>query len=832
MPSRFTAAKSARIPRGGKRLTPLAFVMYCAVAEMAMTGCTSYAQTETQAQVIQFDIPGGSIADALNRLAQQADVAISLDDAKVRDLRTHGLHGSYSVAEGFDMLLRDSGYAIGKTGAGYILVPVSRDRSAAKHPDEEATLPAVVVHASEKAEEGYVAHDSSIATKTDTPLIELPQSISVVTRQQMNDEQPQDVSQALRYTPGIFSEPEGVAQVQNGSTGMVLRGFQADAYLDGLTGNVLGRTIMDPYLLQQLEVVGGPNGALYGQGKPGGLVNMTSKLPLSTASNEVQVGFGNDARYEAKFDFSGPINPSGTLLYRLTGIAYSENTQTDFISEKRVAIAPAITWQPDADTSLTLLGKYINDPDTGAYSAVPAYGTVLPNPNGKIPVGFFSGDPNYNTASQNLLSVGYIFDHRFNDVWSVHQNFRFERNETNDAYATVGTLSPRDWSTLTRGYSINRYTADSAMLDNQAQAQFKTGEVSHDVLIGLDYQHYSLDKYGLIARAGSFPSIDIFAPVYYQTMAAGALQSATTTLLDETQSQIGTYAQDQVSWRQWRLLFGGREDWAKSPERTSVLTPPLQSDHKFTWHTGLVYLFDNGLAPYISYSTSFSPSVGASFSGQQFVPTTAQQYEVGFKYQPKHSNSFFTAAAYNLTQQNVLTTDTDHPGYSIQTGAIRSRGIELSQHTSLTRGLGLIGSVSYINGINTSSNATATGIRGATVSTQGMRPAGVPAWMASLRADYTMQSGTMAGLGMSAGIRFLGSSYGDAANSFKVPAYALFDASVRYDFERLDPSLKGLSGQLNATNLFNKTYVSSCSASSTCYFGIGRTIYASVKYKW
>ena len=572
--------------------------------------------------------------------------------------------------------------------------------------------------------QGYVANNSSTGMKTDTPLIETPQSISVVTQQQLEDQDPQSVGQALRYTAGIVPEPNGVHSFVAGAGNdlLRLRGFVPDTYLDGLSHdsyNGNNGTFLDPYLLDRVEVVNGPASVLYGQASPGGFVDMESKLPTERPLHEVQLGTGSYGQYQGAFDLSGPIRPNKKFLYRLTGISMTENSQVNFTKTQEIAIAPTFTWRPGADTSFTVMGKYQNYPRVGGYSPVPAIGTVLPNPNGKIPTSFFSGDPNYNDYSNTLASVGYSIDHRFNTIWSVRQKFYYEHNTKNYSTILPLSLSSND-STLSRYAYFMDEGFDTIDVDNQIEADFRTRSIRHTVVAGIDYQRFTdFETYG---GDFTYPSINMFAPVYYLPVPSASSFSHST--LSQVQNQIGVYAQDQLSIGQWRIVAGGRGDYATEKSvTTSLLTNAVTNQTNYSqsapsWRVGLLYLFHNGFAPYASYTTSFQPQAGATYGGTAFKPTTAEQYEAGIKYQPSGWNSFITAALYNLTEQNVTTVDPSHTGFSTQTGEVRSRGVELQGHASLTNNLDLIATYTYSNVINTESNTTGTSISGVTESEQ------------------------------------------------------------------------------------------------------------------
>ncbi|WEL75271.1 TonB-dependent siderophore receptor [Pseudomonas sp. CBSPAW29] len=304
----------------------------------------------------------------------------------------------------------------------------------------------------------------------------------------------------------------------------------------------------------------------------------------------------------------------------------------------------------------------------------------------------------------------------------------------------------------------------------------------------------------------------VFAP---NTPFASTLQRA---------DQTGLYAQQQMTFNdRWVLTVGGRQDHSSARTDNRLTdTGQKQDDNKFTYRAGLVYLADNGLSPYISYATSFDPVLGTDFYGTSFKPSTAKQSEVGIKYQPPGIDSYITLSLFDLTQQNVKTTDPSNPLNSVQTGEVNVRGVELEGKASLAKGLDLLATLTYNDAEVSKSNNPLE---------KGNRPTDTPEKMASLWADYTLPFGPLTGLGFGVGVRYIGSTEADAANTVSVPSYTLLDAAVHYDFDKLIPAAKGLRLAVNATNLTDKHYYEGCSLSS-CSAGYDRSVIASLRYRW
>ncbi|WP_066474982.1 TonB-dependent siderophore receptor [Bosea sp. WAO] len=671
--------------------------------------------------------------------------------------------------------------------------------------------------------DGYVARRSATATKTDTPLIETPQSVSVVPRAQMDDQGVQSVSQAVRYSAGVLGE----TRLSSGRYDSVfIRGFGGSGggagFINNLDGLRLQRgvnflvPIGEPWGLERVEVLRGPSSVTFGQVKPGGLINMVSKRPQEQAHGEVQVVLGSFERRQLAFDIGGPVTADKTILYRLVGLGRAADTQVDFTKEERLYIAPSLTFQPNAATSLTLLTSYQRDPETGFYGFLPSIGTALPNRNGRIRSNFFPGEPSYEGYARNALNLGYAFEHRFNEVFSFRQNARYSDLDLRNRTVAAASLGANQ-RTLTRRVTASNEKAQTFGVDNQLQADFRTGPLTHKLLFGVD--GYWADGTAFTGAGGVVQTLDAFAPVYGRRPFAVPAVPGTAQLTE----QYGVYLQDQIKLDRLSLLIGGRFDRAMARTRNmtnGALTK--QDDTANTGRVALMYNFDNGLAPYASYSTSFEPVAGTTFARTPFKPTEGEQFEVGLKYEPPGYNAFFQASVYDLTQTNVATADPNNVGFQIQTGEVRARGFEFEARATVLESLDLIAAYAYTDAEVTKS----TGVD------LGKRPTVVPRHMASLWAHYTFKTGLFSGLGLGAGVRYVGNGAGDPGNTFFTDDYALVDAAISYDLGAANAAMKGWKVQVNAQNLLDKEYVAGCYAAVQCSFGLRRTVLATLSYRW
>jgi iron complex outermembrane receptor protein len=700
-------------------------------------------------------------------------------------------------------------------------------------PQENAWGPAATI----------AAKHTATATKTDMPLEKTPQSISVVTAEEIALHQPKSAKEALSYTPGVSVGTRGASNTYDQ---LIIRGFAADNqsqnnYLDGLKlqGNFYNDAVIDPYMLERVELLRGPTSVLYGKSSPGGLMNMVSKRPTTTPLHEIQFKAGTNSLFQTGFDFSDALDDDGVYSYRLTGLARSANAQQDGKKEQRYTIAPSFSWRPDDKTNFTFLSYFQNEPDTGYYGWLPKEGTVEPLPNGKrLPTSFNEGAKN-NTYSRNQKMVGYSFEHAFDDTFTVRQNLRYAENKTsqNSVYgygmcsdplytadaknSPCASIAPSQWNHyLTRQYVIDNEKLQNFSVDTQLQSTFATGSVDHTLLTGVDFMRMRNDIDSWFGYAGSVAPSDIY------NLDRGDFDFATHSgpsgayRILNRQKQTGLYAQDQAQWEKVLVTLGGRYDWAKQSafnRETGITT--TRDDNQFSWRGGVNYLFDNGVTPYFSYSESFEPSSTSGANGAIFAPSKGKQYEAGMKYSPSDRPIVLTGALYQLTKSNNLMADPAGSVWSVEGGKVRSRGVELEAKAALSANLNVVGSYTYTQAEYT----TDTKLKGNT-------PPQVPKHMASLWGDYTFYDGAPSGLTLGTGARFTGSSFGDPANSFKVGSATVVDALVRYDLARL--GMAGSNVALHVNNLFDREYVASCFNSYGCFWGAERQVTATATFRF
>lgn len=670
--------------------------------------------------------------------------------------------------------------------------------------------------------QGIVAKESAAGTKIATPLRKTPQAISVITRDQMDDQAAASVSDALSYSSGVLTNYRGNS---NRNDEVISRGFRyAPKFLDGLSYGLAGQQgaagQVDPWLLERVELVHGPASVLYGQVSPGGLINMTSKRPTAESIHKIQLSTGNQHFGEAAFDFGGKLNDDNTLFYRLNGLA---STRHEFVrdnKQQRLAIAPALTWLPNADTSFTLLTLYQNEPKAGYRNFLPANGTLFNTSAGYIPYDFNVSDASYNQAKREQTSIGYIFDHTLNDVFSFQQNLRYSNMDESYKYLVYTFDAEGSDHLINRRPQHDKIESQELGIDNQLKATFATDDIEHTVLAGLDYKWSDVDS-KLWRDSGDRYILDWANPTRISIdESTFSLATSTRKKLD----QVGVYLQDQLEWNQWNLLLSGRNDWSEVRTEDRVAgTRQQQNDSAFTGRAGLLYAFDNGLSPYISYSTSFEPNLSTGAPGSDpFKPTTGEQSEIGIKFQPPGSETVMTLSAFDITQKNI-TSYNSVTGYNEQIGKVRSKGVETEIHSQITPAINLMAAYTYTN-VKTKESNSAEEV--------GKSPASIPRHAASAWASYRFLGGVLDGVTLGSGVRYTGTTWADSTGTNRVPHYTLYDVMAKYELGNAFSALRGTTLQLNINNLADKHYVSSCSNTSACFYGSGRSIVASASYSW
>jgi iron complex outermembrane receptor protein len=682
-------------------------------------------------------------------------------------------------------------------------------RRQAQHAPSGADAPAASAGAETATSHvhGYVATRSGTGTKTDTPLRETPQSISVVTADRVTDQGATNVQESLRYVPGVFADAYGADSRGDYPR---IRGQDPNIYLDGTrvvnTFN-FNEWRPEPYTLERIEVLRGPSSVLYGDTSTAGLLNLISKRPQAESANEIGVQYGSFNRKQVQLDSTGKLTKDGEWLYRFIGVFRDSNTQTDYVKDDRILLAPSLTWRPTNNTSWTVLGTYQKDKTGSTTAFLPHEGTLYPGPNGFIPVSRFTSEPGWDRYQTETGAVSSLFEHRFSDALTVRQNMRYAHVEGiyhglyPDVYSNPDNpFLDAERRTVARYIWARDSVKDNFTSDNNAELKFATGALLHKTLFGVDYRGYKER-----ASSGSgydATPFDLYAPIY-----TGVTPPTMSAEPDLRQSQLGLYAQDQLRLGPWLAVLGLRHDDVTSDTQGS----PVEHYQATTGRAALMYELPFGVTPYVTYAQSFNPVFGSGVCATVCAPQRGEMVELGFKYNPTPGNAI-NGAIFDTTERNRLASDPDNPLLSIQTGKVRIRGAELEVLTRVTPELDLIGAYTYLDArVESGDNA-------------GKHVETVPGQQASLWAKYRLTLLGLPDVTLGGGVRYIGTSW-DGTDTIRTPDYTLFDAMVRYETGpwRL---------QVNASNLFDKRHVTTCLARGDCFLGIGRTVLGSVTYRF
>jgi iron complex outermembrane receptor protein len=803
------------------RLVLCAPLTFLALAPFAVTPLAASAAQVSGEQT--FDIPSGPLGRVLNEFSRQAGVYLVGSHELAQNHQSDGLRGRHSIQQGLEHLLRGTGLQAVRQGAsGYVLQPGSAVDVVQLQP--MSVIGAEVQDANGQPDAGYRAIQSATASKTNTSVLEIPRSISVVTRRRMDDQKSQTLTEVLGYVPGIFAPPFAAGDGQAGDL-FFIRGFNATDYGYGLLRDglrVQGNrydTTSEPFGLERVEVFRGPTSILYGENAPGGVVNLVSKRPTVDSRGEVQLSYGTHDRRQLGVDVSGPLNEGGSVLGRMVVLGRKSDTQVDHQPDDRLYLAPSLTLNFDDANALTLLGTYQRD-RTLIELGYPAAGTLLRHPNGKIDPSTLLGNPDWDDFERETWTLGYEYSHRFNESWQFRQNSRYMQSRIDRREMWPGNLDNAGFGTNVINTAYDRENRSIAYsLDNQVEGNFKLAEVDNTLLVGASLDRTSFNQNW---NAGFGGIVNVFDPVYTGSpVTSTAVQNA---LLE--QRLYGLYTQLQSRIDNWVFLLGGRYDRVNSSYRNKAgtLNAPADLDYwdgQFTWQAGLMYQFDNGVSPYLSYSTAYNPTQQVSSSSGPLDPTTSEQYEAGVKYEPKGWNTTVSASIYDLRKKDDSLYDSVVGDYR-NIGRSRAKGVELEVSSDLTDNFNLTSAYTYTDSRITK-DAPGSLLEDRQIT-------GVPRNQASIWATYRFLDGGLKGLRIGGGVRHFDSTFAYTSpalyGKLDTGDVTLVDAALGYSIN------EQWSAELNARNVLDKEYVAGCNNAGRCYWGEERTLLATLTYDW
>lgn len=639
---------------------------------------------------------------------------------------------------------------------------------------------AIQVVVTGEQEDGYIVDNATTATRTETPLRDIPQSIQVVPQQVLEDQQVIRASEALRNVSGVQrgNTVGGTSEIFN------IRGFQqfGGTLRDGFNFRN-NFSLAETANLERIEVLRGPASVLYGNLDPGGVINYVTKSPLSEPFYEAALQVGSFGLVRPTLDLSGPLNPEQTVLYRLNAAYERGGNFRDFDTDvERFFVSPVITWAINDRTDIRLELEYVNDRrpfDRG----IVALGTGIAD----IPFDRVLGEPDDFDERTSLLA-GYRLEHRFSNDWTVRNRFRFSFL---DQIAEQTELLELDEATgnLSRQFSRNEQQITSYELQTDLVGNFATGSIQHTLLFGVDLS-WLRDPFTFRGESDSSSSINIFDPVSGIVSRPDRDEFPFVFSSESQTNTIGVFLQDQITLTEnLKLLVGGRFDNIDQSS-TSDGESDERQDQAFSPRVGIVYQPIEPISLYTSFSRSFQPNFGTRVDGSVLEPVRGTQYEVGVRGEFLDNRLIANLAAYEITVSNLAVTDPDNPNFSIPSGEQRSRGVELDVTGEITPGWNIIASYAYTDARVTKDDNLQPG----------NLIEGVPFNSASLWSTYEIQTGDVQGLGFGLGLFYVGERQGDLNNTFQVPGYVRTDASVFYQ-------RNNWRAAININNLFNIDYI-------------------------
>ena len=682
--------------------------------------------------------------------------------------------------------------------------------------EPEETIDIIVTREAEAENDDYDVDEASVGTRTETSIQDVPQSIQVVPQEVIKDQQVTNTTDALRNVPGVVPSDSNRTLFNNPT----IRGFGGgfdfgtDVYRrNGLRDGQGASNTGDTANIERIEVLKGPSSVLYGQGSPGGIINLVTKQPLSDPFYEVSGTIGNYDFYRGTIDLSGPLDENNKLLYRLNVAAEISESFIDFYDRDRYLVNPVLTWNISDDTKLSFEFEYrgvksLND------AGLPAVGTVLDNPNGDIPLSRYTGEPDIDIQETDNYRIGYNFEHQFSENWRIRNAFDTVLSRSNSLRVINGSLDP-DGRTLNRnyfdngdGFDVNAYT-----LDTYTVGKFNTGSVEHELVTGIELARNEVRSNNTFFSTTD--PIDLFNPQYG---VATLTEPRRFTDSKRTNDGLGIYLQDQITLLdKFIVVLGGRFDiLTQEVEDFNLDTSEFQQNEGFSPRIGLVYQPIEEISLYASYTRSLNQSIGESADGGVFDPQRGTQYELGVKGDISDRLSV-TLALYDLTRTNVLTDDPDNPNpqFEIQTGEQNSQGIELSVAGEIIPGWNITAGYAYTDATITEDNTFE----------EGNRLDNAPENAVSLWTTYEIQQGSLRGLGFGAGLFFVGERQGDLANSFQLPGYTRTDAAIFYE-------RGGFRTALNFRNLFDIEYFEAADNDLEVFPGEPFLVFGSLSYEF
>ena len=632
----------------------------------------------------------------------------------------------------------------------------------------------------------YQARRSGSATKTDTPLDEVPQAVSVIPATVLDDLRSPRIEKALDYAGGVARQNDfgGLTMYEYSIRGLTTSEF----YEDGFSVNRGYMNPQDPSNVERIDVLKGPASSLYGRGDPGGTINIVSKRPQNDRFARLDLSAVRWDRYRSSLDVNTLLDDEGTMLYRMNLAVEDNKSFRDYRSSERQFFAPAFSWELSPQTRLLVQAEVIRS------SQVFDRGVVAPNDHlGSVSRSDFFGEPGDGEIDNNNESLQAEIEQDLNASWTVRLASHYKQGRLNGG-ATEASFLADDARTLNREYRYRDFDWQDSITQLELRGLVYTGDIEHNLLIGTEYERYAKDE--RLMRTRPISTIDIREPVYGQPRPPFSVgPGGRSTDRHELVHSRSLNLQDQMRLSEKLFgVIGARYDHYEHRLDNEVTgTRTEQTHEKITPRIGALYQLTPEVGVFANASQSFKPNTGAPRpgTGTSFDPEEGVGYEAGFKFDLLDSRLGMTVAAFHLTKENVLTADPADSTYQIAAGEVRSRGIDLQLTGQLTDEVRVIGAYAYVDAEVTKDNTLASG----------SRLLNVPEHSGSLLGVYEFLDGGLKGLELGGGVNYVGDRSGNVADSgFELPGYTTVDLLARYK------ATQDLTLGANLNNAFDRTY--------------------------
>ncbi len=704
-------------------------------------------------------------------------------------------------------------YTLSVSGVGYKL---NRDNviiraGAVTHLDLQVNeltkeLEAITVKAAPK--KSYVTKTSRSGLRMALDLVETPQSIQVIPRQVIEDQQAQNLNDLTKNMVGVINNNNYSSFTMRGFSSLEATGTNNFITTDGFLGNMYYWQ-QTPFLynIERVENIGGPDAALYSVGTPGGIINMVTKKPLDHPYYSFNVTTGSWGLIDGSIDFGGPLTKDKKLQYRLNIGFNNQNSVSAYQYSNNLVVAPSLSYH-FTDKTMVSLDYVRNDYHTKEFEYWG--GALLMKPDSTydwkhmLRTSAFYTTADFANTHDNSLSL--TFNHEFSKTVKLTFQSRYTLSHLN-TQSFGGTFYSGENYFMTYPDSVpmqfvpwrdRSYNFINSLFTTEV---FGNERFRQTLVTGIDFQLYgSKDYYGIWSTpdSGSFfhsnTNSFFYSPSIYPDSTAQYLQNNHTRTI-----QFGPYMQDLISvGKHLKMLVALRFEtyhWKLAPDGTEVYATLYDTStaHVIIYRGGLVYSFNKNRSLYASFNESYQPQYdNARGYGGPFKPTTAEQEEVGYKQIWLNGKMNTTLAAYNIYWTNILEPSAQNPNLEVLVPGLFSRGIEVTTQGTLDQ-WSIMGSYAY-NHITFAANSP--------LGTKGQRYDNSPESIANLHIKYQFQFGSSEKLSILAGGQYAGKLLGSTlyAPKFLQPGYFLLDAGINYQVKHFDLSFNGY-------NLTNALYV-------------------------